>query len=264
MFSRASVLRRFALLIPDDILSTGRVPKEASRWISATLKTPLANQRRSRIDLPMNVTSTFRQAQPDLRHSVRPFDLYPCVKVSVMHDLHALVPKGCMPRYCVLDPAAMLGCKIESADRQIDRRCVHTVTRQSNAWRKPPARRPKRCDVQHRQPDQQGHDPRPEGFLAVVAHVGDVPRRPVRHKRTRTPVRCDFRTLAHVSYSFFLPLPPPIRCRTRSSISIVARRFSDVTPDFGGSHNKSDFRQNLFGGRFSACFWTPRPSVWDK
>src|SRR5262245_7734162 len=36
-----------------------------------------------------------------------------------------------------------------------------------------PARRPERRDVQHRQPDQAGYDPRPEGF-AVVAHAGTV------------------------------------------------------------------------------------------
>jgi len=39
-----------------------------------------------------------------------------------------------------------------------------------------PARRPERQNVQHREPDQQGRDPRPEGLLAVVAHGGSLPR----------------------------------------------------------------------------------------
>ncbi len=60
-----------------------------------------------------------------------------------------------------------------------------------------PARRPETQDIQHRQPDQKGDYPRPDGFLAVVAHARHVPRWPVRHKRTRTPVRCDFRTRRH-------------------------------------------------------------------
>ena len=56
-----------------------------------------------------------------------------------------------------------------------------------------PACRPERRDVQHRQPDQQGHDPRPQGVLAVIAHCRDVSRLPVRHKRNQTAPRCNFR-----------------------------------------------------------------------
>ena len=55
---------------------------------------------------------------------------------------------------------------------------IWKVCRRTN----PPARRPERRNVQNRQPDQQGHDPRPGGFLAVAARAGDVSRLTVGHK----------------------------------------------------------------------------------